>query len=154
MYCSLIQHPGCISEMIEISHRQWSHYEFSLYKFSLLTVKANLLNSFFFNQIVNYPDFFLWESLYTWSWVWIRSLTVFQSCFEAVAVMVASREGTVRYWPSLAGEDTYTETFVDLGSDKTYNFLTAVQVDGGYCLYLYSKPYYSLIWKWSVNEYK
>ncbi|XP_040843996.1 nuclear pore complex protein Nup133 isoform X2 [Ochotona curzoniae] len=46
---------------------------------------------------------------------------------QAVAVMVASREGTVRYWPSLAGEDTYTETFVDLGSDKTYNFLTAVQ---------------------------
>nr|KAF6399925.1 nucleoporin 133 [Molossus molossus] len=46
---------------------------------------------------------------------------------QSVAVMVATREGSIRYWPSLAGEDTYTETSVDLGSDKTYNFLTAVQ---------------------------
>ncbi|XP_069911983.1 nuclear pore complex protein Nup133 isoform X3 [Oryctolagus cuniculus] len=46
---------------------------------------------------------------------------------QAVAVMVATREGSIRYWPSLAGEDTYTETSVDLGGDKTYNFLKAVQ---------------------------
>ncbi|XP_069340848.1 nuclear pore complex protein Nup133 [Eulemur rufifrons] len=46
---------------------------------------------------------------------------------QAVAVMVATREGSIRYWPSLASEDTYTETFVDLGGDKTYSFLTAVQ---------------------------
>lgn len=46
---------------------------------------------------------------------------------QSVAVMVATREGSIRYWPSLAGEDIYTETFVDLGGDKTYNFLTAVQ---------------------------
>lgn len=46
--------------------------------------------------------------------------------------MVATREGSIRYWPSLAGEDIYTETFVDLGGDKTYNFLTAVQVYGEY----------------------
>ncbi|XP_062067032.1 nuclear pore complex protein Nup133 isoform X2 [Lepus europaeus] len=46
---------------------------------------------------------------------------------QAVAVMVATREGSIRYWPSLAGEDTYTETVVDLGGDKTYNFLKAVQ---------------------------
>ncbi|KAF6073549.1 nucleoporin 133 [Phyllostomus discolor] len=46
---------------------------------------------------------------------------------QSVAVMVATREGSVRYWPSLAGEDTYTETSVDLGGDKMYNFLTAVQ---------------------------
>ncbi|XP_077005521.1 nuclear pore complex protein Nup133 [Tamandua tetradactyla] len=46
---------------------------------------------------------------------------------QAVAVMVATREGSIRYWPSLAHEDTYTETFIDLGGDKTYNFLTAVQ---------------------------
>nr|XP_019610340.1 PREDICTED: nuclear pore complex protein Nup133 isoform X2 [Rhinolophus sinicus] len=46
---------------------------------------------------------------------------------QAVAVMAATREGSIRYWPSLAGEDTYTETFVDSGGDKTYNFLTAVQ---------------------------
>uniref|UniRef100_A0A8C8ZAJ9 Nuclear pore complex protein Nup133 n=1 Tax=Prolemur simus TaxID=1328070 RepID=A0A8C8ZAJ9_PROSS len=46
---------------------------------------------------------------------------------QAIAVMVATREGSIRYWPSLASEDTYTETFVDLGGDKTYSFLTAVQ---------------------------
>uniref|UniRef100_A0A2K5NSK7 Nuclear pore complex protein Nup133 n=1 Tax=Cercocebus atys TaxID=9531 RepID=A0A2K5NSK7_CERAT len=46
---------------------------------------------------------------------------------QAVAVMVATREGSIRYWPSLASEDTYTETFVDSGGDKTYSFLTAVQ---------------------------
>ncbi|XDA90985.1 hypothetical protein R6Z07F_020596 [Ovis aries] len=46
---------------------------------------------------------------------------------QAVTVMVATREGSIRYWPSLASEDTYTETFVDLGGDKTYSFLTAVQ---------------------------
>ena len=47
--------------------------------------------------------------------------------FQAVTVMVATREGSIRYWPSLASEDTYTETFIDLGGDKTYSFLTAVQ---------------------------
>ncbi|XP_017381982.1 nuclear pore complex protein Nup133 [Cebus imitator] len=41
--------------------------------------------------------------------------------------MVATREGSIRYWPSLASEDTHTETFIDLGGDKTYSFLTAVQ---------------------------
>uniref|UniRef100_A0A8D1TKY2 Nuclear pore complex protein Nup133 n=1 Tax=Sus scrofa TaxID=9823 RepID=A0A8D1TKY2_PIG len=46
---------------------------------------------------------------------------------QAVAVMVATREGSIRYWPSLASEDTYTETTVDSGGDKTYSFLTAVQ---------------------------
>ncbi|XP_010988176.2 nuclear pore complex protein Nup133 isoform X1 [Camelus dromedarius] len=46
---------------------------------------------------------------------------------QAVAVMIATREGSIRYWPSLASEDTYTETSLDLGGDKTYSFLTAVQ---------------------------
>ncbi|XP_036925305.1 nuclear pore complex protein Nup133 [Sturnira hondurensis] len=46
---------------------------------------------------------------------------------QSVAVMAATREGSIRYWPSLAGEDTYTETSVDLGGDKTSSFLTAVQ---------------------------
>jgi hypothetical protein len=55
-------------------------------------------------------------------------LTVLWFCFEAVAVMVATREGSIRYWPSLAGEDTYTDTCVDLGGDKICSFLTAVQV--------------------------
>ncbi|XP_075387887.1 nuclear pore complex protein Nup133 isoform X1 [Tenrec ecaudatus] len=46
---------------------------------------------------------------------------------QTVAVMVATREGSIRYWPNLAHEDTYTETCVDLGGDKTCSFLTAVQ---------------------------
>ncbi|XP_006757730.2 PREDICTED: nuclear pore complex protein Nup133 [Myotis davidii] len=46
---------------------------------------------------------------------------------QSVAVMAATREGSVRYWPSLAREDAYTETCVDSGGDRTYNFLTAVQ---------------------------
>ncbi|KAK1327991.1 hypothetical protein QTO34_012413 [Cnephaeus nilssonii] len=46
---------------------------------------------------------------------------------QSVAVMAATREGSVRYWPSLAHEDAYTETYVDSGGDKTYSFLTAVQ---------------------------
>lgn len=62
------------------------------------------------------------------------------SYFQSVAVMVATREGSVRYWPSLAGEDTYTETSADLGGDKTYNFLTAVQVLNGHSFTCIAKP--------------
>nr|XP_042134704.1 nuclear pore complex protein Nup133 [Peromyscus maniculatus bairdii] len=46
---------------------------------------------------------------------------------QAVAVMVATKEGSIRYWPSLAREDTYSETCVDLGGEKMCRFLTAVQ---------------------------
>nr|XP_004659740.2 nuclear pore complex protein Nup133 [Jaculus jaculus] len=46
---------------------------------------------------------------------------------QAVAVMVATREGSIRYWPSLAREDTFSEVCVDLGGEKTCRFLTAVQ---------------------------
>lgn len=49
------------------------------------------------------------------------------SSTQSVAVMVATREGSIRYWPSLASEDAYTETYIDLGVDKTFSFLTAVQ---------------------------
>lgn len=42
--------------------------------------------------------------------------------------MVATKEGSIRYWPSLAREDTYSETCVDLGGEKMCRFLTAVQV--------------------------
>lgn len=66
------------------------------------------------------------------------------SCFKAVAVMVATREGSIRYWPSLAGEDIYTETFVDLGGDKTYSFLTAVQVYDGYSFVFIGKLWFGL----------
>ncbi|XP_051849581.1 nuclear pore complex protein Nup133 [Antechinus flavipes] len=47
---------------------------------------------------------------------------------QSVAVMAATREGSVRYWPSLAHEDSYVDTSVDFGStDKMWSFLTAVQ---------------------------
>uniref|UniRef100_A0A8C0R8X2 Nuclear pore complex protein Nup133 n=1 Tax=Canis lupus dingo TaxID=286419 RepID=A0A8C0R8X2_CANLU len=59
--------------------------------------------------------------------IWKIALSPITKVIAAVAVMVATREGAIRYWPSLAGEDIYTETFVDLGGDKTYSFLTAVQ---------------------------
>ena len=54
--------------------------------------------------------------------------------------MVATREGSIRYWPSLASEDTYTETTVDSGGDKTYSFLTAVQVYDGHSFTFTGKP--------------
>uniref|UniRef100_A0ABK0LY53 Nucleoporin 133 n=1 Tax=Rattus norvegicus TaxID=10116 RepID=A0ABK0LY53_RAT len=46
---------------------------------------------------------------------------------QAVSVMVATKEGSIRYWPSLAREDTYSDTSVDLGGEKVCRFLTAVQ---------------------------
>lgn len=58
--------------------------------------------------------------------------------------MVATREGAIRYWPSLAGEDIYTETFVDLGGDKTYSFLTAVQVYNEYSFIFIGKLCFGL----------
>lgn len=45
--------------------------------------------------------------------------------------MVATKEGSIRYWPSLAREDTYSDTSVDLGGEKVCRFLTAVQVRMG-----------------------
>ncbi|MBN3309249.1 NU133 protein, partial [Amia calva] len=45
---------------------------------------------------------------------------------QAISVMAVSREGTARYWPSLAHEGTYTETVADLGGNLC-NFLTAVK---------------------------
>ncbi|KAJ8416065.1 hypothetical protein AAFF_G00380870 [Aldrovandia affinis] len=45
---------------------------------------------------------------------------------QSISVMAVSPEGTVRYWPSLAHEGTYTETVVDLG-ENLCNFLTAVK---------------------------
>ncbi|XP_036386531.1 nuclear pore complex protein Nup133 [Megalops cyprinoides] len=45
---------------------------------------------------------------------------------QSISVMAVSPEGTVRYWPSLAHEGTYTETEADLG-ENLCNFLTAVK---------------------------
>ncbi|MBN3324083.1 NU133 protein, partial [Atractosteus spatula] len=51
---------------------------------------------------------------------------------QAIAVMAVTREGTVRYWPSLVHEGTYTETVADLGGNLC-SFLTAVK-GGGFVL--------------------
>lgn len=41
--------------------------------------------------------------------------------------MVATSEGSVRYWPNLAHEGSYIETFTDFGGSLC-SFLTAVKV--------------------------
>ncbi|XP_073416308.1 nuclear pore complex protein Nup133 isoform X1 [Dendrobates tinctorius] len=51
---------------------------------------------------------------------------------QSLAVMAATCEGSIRYWPSLAHEEFYTEAFVDLG-DNVCSFLTAVKA-GSYIL--------------------
>ncbi|KAM4681232.1 nuclear pore complex protein Nup133 isoform 2-T2 [Amazona ochrocephala] len=45
---------------------------------------------------------------------------------QSLAIMVATSEGSVRYWPSLAHEGSYTETFTDFGGSLC-SFLTAVK---------------------------
>ncbi|XP_057263012.1 nuclear pore complex protein Nup133 isoform X2 [Pezoporus wallicus] len=45
---------------------------------------------------------------------------------QSLAVMVATSEGSVRYWPSIAHEGSYTETFTDFGGSLC-SFLTAVK---------------------------
>lgn len=56
------------------------------------------------------------------------------SFFEAVAVLAATTEGVLRYWPSLAAEGIFTEATVGAGGDKAYRFLTAVQVRHVLCM--------------------
>lgn len=41
--------------------------------------------------------------------------------------MVATSEGSVRYWPNLVHEGSYTDTFTDFGGSLC-SFLTAVKV--------------------------
>ncbi|XP_077342669.1 nuclear pore complex protein Nup133 isoform X3 [Lithobates pipiens] len=50
------------------------------------------------------------------------------SSAQSVAVMAATREGTVRYWPSLSHEDFFTDTCVDFVGSACA-FLTAVKTD-------------------------
>ncbi|KAI1896989.1 hypothetical protein AGOR_G00100590 [Albula goreensis] len=45
---------------------------------------------------------------------------------QCISVMAVSPEGTVRHWPSLAHEGSYSETVADLG-ENLCNFLTAVK---------------------------
>ncbi|NXO00194.1 NU133 protein, partial [Rhinopomastus cyanomelas] len=45
---------------------------------------------------------------------------------QSLAIMVATREGSVRYWPNLAHEGSYIETVADFG-DSLCSFLTAVK---------------------------
>ncbi|XP_040183145.1 nuclear pore complex protein Nup133 [Rana temporaria] len=49
------------------------------------------------------------------------------SSAQSVAVMAATREGTVRHWPSLSHEEFFTETHVDFNGSACA-FLTAVQI--------------------------
>ncbi|NWI13427.1 NU133 protein, partial [Crypturellus soui] len=45
---------------------------------------------------------------------------------QSLAIMVATSEGTIRYWPNLVHEASYTETFIDFGGSLC-SFLTAVK---------------------------
>ncbi|XP_074781437.1 nuclear pore complex protein Nup133 isoform X3 [Athene noctua] len=45
---------------------------------------------------------------------------------QSLAIMVATSEGSVRYWPNLAHEGSYTETFTDFGGSLC-SFLTPVK---------------------------
>ncbi|XP_068795142.1 nuclear pore complex protein Nup133 isoform X1 [Struthio camelus] len=45
---------------------------------------------------------------------------------QSLAIMVATSEGTIRYWPNLVHEGSYTETFTDFGGSLC-SFLTAVK---------------------------
>ncbi|XP_015276923.1 PREDICTED: nuclear pore complex protein Nup133 [Gekko japonicus] len=45
---------------------------------------------------------------------------------QSVSVMVATFEGSIRYWPTLVHESSFTETFVDFGG-ALCSFLTAVK---------------------------
>ncbi|NWR43075.1 NU133 protein, partial [Regulus satrapa] len=45
---------------------------------------------------------------------------------QSLAIMVATSEGSVRYWPNLAHEGSYTDTFTDFGGSLC-SFLTAVK---------------------------
>uniref|UniRef100_A0A8C0C1L3 Nuclear pore complex protein Nup133 n=1 Tax=Buteo japonicus TaxID=224669 RepID=A0A8C0C1L3_9AVES len=48
------------------------------------------------------------------------------SSLQSLAIMVATSEGSVRYWPNLAHEGSYIETFTDFGGSLC-SFLTAVK---------------------------
>ncbi|KFP25696.1 Nuclear pore complex protein Nup133, partial [Colius striatus] len=45
---------------------------------------------------------------------------------QSLAIMVATSEGSVRYWPNVAHEGSYVETFTDFGGSLC-SFLTAVK---------------------------
>uniref|UniRef100_A0ACB8GC78 Uncharacterized protein n=1 Tax=Sphaerodactylus townsendi TaxID=933632 RepID=A0ACB8GC78_9SAUR len=49
------------------------------------------------------------------------------SSLQSVSVMVATCEGSIRYWPTLVHESSFTETFVDFGGDLC-SFLTAIKL--------------------------
>ncbi|XP_063773624.1 nuclear pore complex protein Nup133 [Pseudophryne corroboree] len=48
------------------------------------------------------------------------------SSIQSIAVMAATSQGSIRYWPSLTHEEFYTETYTDFG-DSVCAFLTAVK---------------------------
>ena len=106
--------------------------------------KKRIFSPDFCSLVVHCPDFFMSVSSDYRFGLLILCLLSVMILFQAVTVMVATREGSIRYWPSLASEDTYTETFIDLGGDKTYSFLTAVQVYDGYSFIFIGKLSFGL----------
>uniref|UniRef100_A0A803XSC1 Nuclear pore complex protein Nup133 n=1 Tax=Meleagris gallopavo TaxID=9103 RepID=A0A803XSC1_MELGA len=66
---------------------------------------------------------------YQWSSS-LAAISCLSSSGDSLAIMVATSEGSVRYWPSLAHEGSYTETFTDFGGSLC-SFLTAVKVQVG-----------------------
>ncbi|XP_051468943.1 nuclear pore complex protein Nup133 isoform X1 [Apus apus] len=70
------------------------------------------------------PSDFQWSSS-------LAAISCFSSSSEApslqsLAIMVATSEGSVRYWPNVAHEGSYMETFTDFGG-ALCSFLTAVK---------------------------
>lgn len=114
-----------------------------LYDNSLNMEKKNFPPDFC-SWVIHWSGFFMSVSSDCRSGLLFSCLLSVTILFQAVTVMVATREGSIRYWPSLASEDTYTETFVDLGGDKTYSFLTAVQVYNGYSFIFIGKLSFGL----------
>nr|DBA26795.1 TPA: hypothetical protein GDO54_011006 [Pyxicephalus adspersus] len=56
----------------------------------------------------------------------VSAHSVDPSSAQAIAVMAATSEGTVRYWPCLSHEEFYTETYADFGGSPC-TLLTAVK---------------------------
>ncbi|XP_042302014.1 nuclear pore complex protein Nup133 isoform X2 [Sceloporus undulatus] len=76
------------------------------------------------------PSDYLWNA----DLVAISSLDISGEApsLQSLSVMVATSEGSIRYWPSLVHESSYTETYTDFGGSLC-NFLTAIK-EGSFIL--------------------
>ncbi|KAH0622484.1 hypothetical protein JD844_024835 [Phrynosoma platyrhinos] len=70
------------------------------------------------------PSDYLWNA----DLVAISSLDISGEApyLQSLSVMVATSEGSIRYWPSLVHESSYTETYTDFGGSLC-SFLTAIK---------------------------